>query len=79
MNEYIGINTVREVASVTARNGVSLTSDAVKAFVERLEQEKAATEGTAAKATPATPAKAAPAKPTMARTAPQRPGLGLRK
>lgn len=42
MNEYVGVHTVREVARVTALHRVALTFDAVKAFVEKLEAEKAA-------------------------------------
>jgi hypothetical protein len=44
MNEYIGANTVREVARVTTLHRVPLTSEAVKGLVEKLEAEKAATE-----------------------------------
>ena len=41
MNEYVGVHTVREVARVTALHRVALTFEAVKAFVEKLEAEKA--------------------------------------
>jgi len=90
MNEYIGVNTVKEVAQQTARQGVALTSDAVKAFVERIEADKAAAAGDAPAAAPAKPVKPMTATPMPApsaaaavaaptKTAPSRPGLGLKK
>ncbi len=42
MNEYVGVNTVREVARVTTLHKVPLESAAVKALVEKLEAEKEA-------------------------------------
>jgi hypothetical protein len=70
MNEYIGAATVREVARITTVENVPLTSEAVKAFVERLEARK---QGVADKSTP--PAKAAKPKPTSSpTTASAKPG-----
>lgn len=42
MNEYVGVNTVREVARVTSLHRTPLKSEAVKGLVEKLEADKAA-------------------------------------
>ena len=67
MNEYVGVNTVREVARVTTLHRVPLTSEAVKGLVEKLEAEKAAAENPAGPTTTTglkrPPSKAAAATP----------------
>jgi|GEM_PF-1197178 len=63
MNEYIGVNTVREVARVTTLHRVALTSEAVKALVEKLEAEKAEKAAAEAGTTTATKLKTKPQAP----------------
>lgn len=70
MNEYVGVNTVREVARVTTLHRVALTSEAVKGLVEKLEADKAAAEAgpTTPTSTTSTKLKAKPQAPGASAT-----------
>jgi hypothetical protein len=70
MNEYIGVNTVREVARVTTLHKVPLESGAVKALVEKLEAEKAAAEAASPTGPGAPKPKPAPSFASPPRTQP---------
>ena len=68
MNEYVGENTVREVARVTSLHRVPLTSEAVKGLVEKLEAEKAEKAAGEAGAKTATKLKTKPQAPGSSTT-----------